>query len=153
MADSEIFGSEMALAFIIAGILLFVIEVFQPGFLVAVPGTVLIALGILMSFDDALGLSPMTLLVIGLVVGLGSLYGTMTLYQSLAPPDTPSEMSIEIAIGKSGIVTRDVVANEMSGKAKIGREEYRATAELDIVKGTKIKVTHAEGITLTVVPE
>ena len=153
MADETFVSSEIALAFIIIGILLFVVEVFQPGFLVAVPGTVLIALGILMSFDDALGLSPMFLLIIGLVVGLGSLYGTMTLYQSLAPPDTPSEMSIEITIGKSGTVTRDVVANEMFGKAKIGREEFRATAEIDIAKGTKVKVTHAEGITLTVVPE
>ena len=153
MAD-ELFGSsELALAFIIIGVLLFVVEVFQPGFLIAVPGTVFIVLGILMSFDDALGLSSGTLLVIGLVVGLGSLYGTMTMYQSLAPPDTPSEMSIESMIGKSGIVTRDVTANEMSGKAKIGREEFRATSESDIPKGTKVNVTHAEGITLTVVPE
>ena len=153
MAD-ELFGSsELALAFIIIGVLLFVVEVFQPGFLIAVPGTVFIVLGILMSFDDALGLSSGTLLVIGLVVGLGSLYGTMTMYQSLAPPDTPSEMSIESMIGKSGIVTRDVKANEMSGKAKIGREEFRATSESDILKDTKVKVTHAEGITLTVVPE
>ena len=153
MAD-EVFGSsEMALAFIIIGILLFIIEVFQPGFLIAVPGTVFIVLGILMSFDDVFGLSPFTLLIIGLVVGLGSLYGTMRMYQSLAPPDTPSEMSIENTIGKSGIVTKDVVANEMFGKAKVGREEFRATAEADIASGTKIKVTHAEGITLTVVPE
>ena len=153
MAD-ELFGSsELALAFIIIGVRLFVVEVFQPGFLIAVPGTVFIVLGILMSFDDALGLSSGTLLVIGLVVGLGSLYGTMTMYQSLAPPDTPSEMSIESMIGKSGIVTRDVTANEMSGKAKIGREEFRATSESDIPKDTKVKVTHAEGITLTVVPE
>ena len=106
-----------------------------------------------MSFDDVFGLSPFTLLIIGLVVGLGSLYGTMRMYQSLAPPDTPSEMSIENTIGKSGIVTKDVVANEMFGKAKVGREEFRATAEADIASGTKIKVTHAEGITLTVVPE
>ena len=153
MAD-EVFGSsEMALAFIIIGILLFIIEVFQPGFLIAVPGTVFIVLGILMSFDDVFGLSPFTLLIIGLVVGLGSLYGTMRMYQSLAPPDTPSEMSIENTIGKSGIVTKDVVANEMFGKAKVGREEFRATAEADIATGTKVKVTHAEGITLTVVPE
>ena len=153
MAD-EVFGSsEMALAFIIIGILLFIIEVFQPGFLIAVPGTVFIVLGILMSFDDVFGLSPFTLLIIGLVVGLGSLYGTMRMYQSLAPPDTPSEMSIENTIGKSGIVTKDVVANEMFGKAKVGREEFRATAEADIASGTKIKVTHAEGITLTVVPQ
>ncbi len=153
MAD-EVFGSsEMALAFIIIGILLFIIEVFQPGFLIAVPGTVFIVLGILMSFDDVFGLSPFALLIIGLVVGLGSLYGTMRMYQSLAPPDTPSEMSIESMIGSSGVVTKDVVANEMFGKAKVGREEFRATAESDIAAGTKVKVTHAEGITLTVVPE
>ena len=153
MAD-EVFGSsEMALAFIIVGILLFIIEVFQPGFLIAVPGTVFIVLGILMSFDDVFGLSPFTLLIIGLIVGLGSLYGTMRMYQSLAPPDTPSEMSIENTIGKSAIVTKDVVANEMFGKAKVGREEFRATAEADIASGTKVKVTHAEGITVTVVPE
>ena len=44
-------------------------------------------------------------------------------------------------------------ATEMFGKAKVGREEFRATAESDIAAGTKVKVTHAEGITLTVVPE
>ena len=153
MADETFVSSEIALAFIIIGILLFVVEVFQPGFLVAVPGTVFIVLGILMSFDDALGLSPFMLLVIGLIVGGGSLYGTMTMYQSLAPPDTPSEMSIESMIGKSAIVTKDVVANEISGKAKVGREEFRATADHAIPEGTKVKVTHAEGITLTVVPE
>ena len=153
MADETFVSSEIALAFIIIGILLFVVEVFQPGFLVAVPGTVFIVLGILMSFDDALGLSPFMLLVIGLVVGGGSLYGTMTMYQSLAPPDTPSEMSIESMIGKSAIVTKDVVPNEISGKAKVGREEFRATADKAIPEGTKVKVTHAEGITLTVVPE
>ena len=153
MADETFVSSEIALAFIIIGILLFVVEVFQPGFLVAVPGTVFIVLGILMSFDDALGLSPFMLLIIGLVVGGGSLWGTMAMYQSLAPPDTPSEMSIESMIGKSAVVTRDVVANEISGKAKVGREEFRATADTAIPEGTKVKVTHAEGITLTVVPE
>ena len=152
MADESFGSDEIAFAFIIVGILLFVVEVFQPGFLIAVPGTVFIVLGVLMSFDSALGLSSGALLVIGLVVGLGSLYATMTMYQSLAPPDTPSEMSIESMIGKSGVVTKDVVANEI-GKAKVGREEFRATAEADIVTGTKVKVTHAEGITLTVVPE
>ena len=153
MADETFVSSEIALAFIIIGILLFVVEVFQPGFLVAVPGTVFIVLGILMSFDDALGLSPFMLLIIGLVVGGGSLWGTMVTYQSLAPPDTPSEMSIESMIGKSAVVTKDVVANEISGKAKVGREEFRATADTAIPEGTKVKVTHAEGITLTVVPE
>ena len=107
MADELLGSSEIGLAFIIVGILLFIIEVFQPGFLIAVPGTVFIVLGVLMSFNLDLGL---WILPIGLVVGLGSLFGTMRLYQSLAPPDTPSEMSIESVIGKSGIVTEDVQA-------------------------------------------
>ena len=150
MADELLGSSEIGLAFIIVGVLLFIVEVFQPGFLIAVPGTVFIVLGVLMSFNLNLGL---WILPIGLVVGLGSLYGTMRLYQSLAPPDTPSEMSIQSTIGKSGIVTRDVKANEMSGKARIGREEFRATSESNIHKGTKVKVTNAEGITVTVIPE
>ena len=77
----------------------------------------------------------------------------MKLYQSVAPPDTPSEMSIESTIGKSGIVTKEVEANTMNGKARIGREEFRATSDSNIPKGTKVKVTNAEGITVTVIPE
>jgi membrane-bound ClpP family serine protease len=142
--------SELGLSFIIVGVLLFLIEVFQPGFLIAVPGTVFIALGILLSFNIVDGL---VLLPIGLAVGLGSLYGTMMLYQSLAPPDTPSEMSIETLVGKSGVVTKDIEANTMNGKVRIGREEVRATSDADIAKGMKVKVTNAEGITVTVTPE
>ena len=148
MAD-ELFGSELGLAFVIVGVLLFVVEVFQPGFLIAVPATVFIALGVLLSFNIVDGL---LLLPIGLAVGLGSLYGTMMLYQSLAPPDTPSEMSIEGKIGEKGIVTKEVVANDRSGKIKIGMEEVRATSDQNISVGTKVKVTDAEGITLTVMP-
>ena len=151
--DILIDSGEIGLAFIIVGVLLFVIEVFQPGFLIAVPGTVFIVLGLLMSFNEALELSAFSLVAIGLVVGLGSLYGTMRMYQSLAPPDTPSEMSIEVMVGKSGIVTKEVVANEMTGKVKVGREEFRATADIAIPSGKKVKVTHAAGITLTVVLE
>ncbi len=150
MADELLDGSELGLAFIIVGVLLFVIEVFQPGFLIAVPGTVFIVLGVLMSFDVVTGF---WLLPIGLAVGLSSLYGTMRLYQSLAPPDTPSEMSIETKVGEKGIVSKKVIANEKSGKVKVKTEEFRATSEADIEEGTKVKVTHAEGITLTVVPE
>ena len=148
MAD-ELFGSELGLAFVIVGVLLFVVEVFQPGFLIAVPATVFIALGVLLSFNIVDGL---LLLPIGLAVGLGSLYGTMMLYQSLAPPDTPSEMSIEGKIGEKGFVTKEVVANDRSGKIKIGMEEVRATSDQNIPVGTKVEVTDGEGITVTVIP-
>jgi len=62
-------------------------------------------------------------------------------------------MSIETKVGEKGIVSKKVIANEKSGKVKVKTEEFRATSEADIEEGTKVKVTHAEGITLTVVPE
>ncbi len=77
----------------------------------------------------------------------------MRFYQSLAPPDTPSEMSIETKVGSTAVVTKKVIANEKIGKVKIKTEEFRATSEQDIEEGTKVKVIHAEGITLTVVVE
>ena len=148
MAD-ELFGSELGLAFIIVGVLLFVVEVFPMGFLIAVPATVFIALGILLSFNVVDGL---LLLPIGLAVGLGSLYGTMMLYRVSSTTDTPSEMSIERKVGEKGIVTKEVVANDRSGKVKINMEEFRATSDQNISVGTKVKVTDAEGITVTVMP-
>jgi len=150
----ELLGTEIGLAFIIIGILLFLVEATMPGFLVAVPGTVLIALGILMSFDIVTGI---WLLPIGLVVGLGSLYGTVKFYQTFAPPDTPSEMSIESYVGKIGKVTKAVSPDTASGKVRVDREEMRAitcdSCNSDIAVGTSVKVVSAEGITLTVKPK
>ena len=150
----ELLGTEIGLAFIIIGILLFLVEATMPGFLVAVPGTVLIALGILMSFDIV---TCIWLLPIGLVVGLGSLYGTVKFYQTFAPPDTPSEMSIESYVGKTGKVTKAVSPDTAAGKVRIDREEMRAIAcdscNSDIAVGTSIEVVSAEGITLTVEPK
>ena len=61
-------------------------------------------------------------------------------------------MSIEGKIGEEGIVTKEVVANDRSGKVKISMEEIRATSDQNIPVGTKVKVTDAEGITVTVMP-
>lgn len=150
----ELLGTEIGLAFIIIGILLFLVEATMPGFLVAVPGTVLIALGILMSFDIVTGI---WLLPIGLVVGLGSLYGTVKFYQTFATPDTPSEMSIESYVGKTGKVTKAVSPDTASGKVRVDREEMRAitcdSCNSDIAVGTSVEVVSAEGITLTVKPK
>ena len=150
----ELLEGEIGLAFIIIGILLFLVEATMPGFLVAVPGTVLIALGILMSFEIVTGI---WLLPIGLVVGLGSLYGTVKFYQTFAPPDTPSEMSIESYVGKTGKVTKAVSPDTASGKIRVDREEMRAitcdSCNSDIAVGTSVEVVSAEGITLTVKPK
>ena len=157
----ELLGDQIGLIFIIMGILLFAVEVWMPGFLVAVPGTVLIALGILMSFEIVTGI---WLLPVGLVVGLGSLYGTIKFYQTFASPDTPSEMSIKSFVGTTGVVTK-AISPDSYGKIKVDRarkatlnvEEMRAitcdSCNSDIAVGTSVEVVSAEGITLTVKPK
>jgi|TARA_B100001079_G_C16226713_1_gene432760 membrane protein implicated in regulation of membrane protease activity len=160
MAD-ELLDNEIGLVFIIIGILLFAVEAVMPGFMVAVPGTVLIALGILMSFEIVTGV---WLLPVGLVVGLGSLYGTIKFYQTFASPDTPSEMSIKSFIGMTGKVTKAILPDSY-GKVKVDRarkatlnvQEMRAimcdACNSDIAVGTIVEVVSAEGITLTVKPK
>ena len=144
----ELLGTEIGLAFIIIGILLFLVEATMPGFLVAVPATVLISLGILMSF----GLDGWLLLPVGLAVGLGSFYGTMRFYQSFASPDTPSEMSIESYVGMIGHVTKEISSSSY-GKVRIDREEMRAASDSNLEVGVRVEVVSAEGITLTVEPK
>ena len=146
MAEETV-GTELGLAFVIIGILLFLVEAYMPGFLVAVPGTVLIALGILISFDIVNGF---WLLPIGLVVGAGSLYGTMRFYQSFATPDSPSEMSIESYVGMEGKVTKEMSSESLYGKVRIDREEHRATSDSNLNVGDIVEVISAEGITLVV---
>ena len=143
----ELLGTEIGLAFIIIGILLFLVEATMPGFLIAVPA-VLIALGILMSF----GLDGWLLLPVGLAVGLGSFYGTMRFYQSFASPDTPSEMSIESYVGMIGHVTKEI-SQSSYGKVRIDREEMRAASDSNLEVGARVEVVSAEGITLTVEPK
>tara|TARA_B100001123_G_scaffold399629_1_gene484774 strand:+ start:29 stop:481 length:453 start_codon:yes stop_codon:yes gene_type:complete len=146
MAEETV-GTELGLAFVIIGILLFLVEAYMPGFLVAVPGTVLIALGILISFEIVNGF---WLLPIGLVVGAGSLYGTMRFYQSFATPDSPSEMSIESYVGMEGKVTKEMSSESLYGKVRIDREEHRATSDSNLNVGDIVEVISAEGITLVV---
>ena len=160
MADIE-WGDEIGLVFIIVGIVLFAVEALQPGFMVAVPGSVLITLGILMSFEIVTGI---WLLPVGLVVGLGSLYGTIKFYQTFASPDTPSGMSIKSFVGMTGVVTK-AISPDSYGKVKVDRarkatlnvDEMRAitcdSCNSDIAVGTSVEVVSAEGITLAVKPK
>ena len=88
-------GESLGYGFILLGILLFVIETFQPGFLLAVPATVLLVLGLLMIVAPDIVNSWMALPIV-LVVGGVTFYFTLKFYQSLAPPDSPPTGSLRV---------------------------------------------------------
>ncbi|MDP7474082.1 uncharacterized protein METZ01_LOCUS142214 [marine metagenome] len=142
-------GAELGYAFIVLGILLFVIETFQPGFLLAVPATVLLVLGLLMVVAPSIVDGWMALPII-LIVGCVTFYFTLQFYQSLAPPDSPPTGSMEVHIGKEGKIIRAVVAGTIEGKIKLGTQEFRANSNIDIPEGNRVRVTGADGIHLVV---
>ena len=142
-------GESLGYGFILLGILLFVIETFQPGFLLAVPATVLLVLGLLMIVAPGI-VNDWKVLPIILVVGGVTFYFTLKFYQSLAPPDSPPTVSLRVYLGKEGKVTRAVVAGTIEGKIRLGTQEFRADSSTDVPEGSLVSVTDVDGIHLVV---
>jgi len=144
-------GASLGYAFILLGILLFVIETFQPGFLLAVPATVLLVLGLLLIVAPDIVNSWMALPII-LVVGCVTFYFTLKFYQSLAPPDSPPIGSLRVHIGKEAKVVKAVVPGTIKGKVRLGTIEFRASSSTDISEGSLVKVIDVDGIHFVVEP-
>ena len=144
-------GASLGYAFILLGILLFVIETFQPGFLLAVPATVLLVLGLLMIVAPGIVNGWMALPII-LIVGGVTFYFTLKFYQSLAPPDSPPIGSLRVHIGKEAKVVKAVVPGTIKGKVRLGTIEFRASSSTDISEGSLVKVIDVDGIHFVVEP-
>ena len=142
-------GASLGYAFIVLGILLFVFETFQPGFLLAVPATVLLVLGLLLIVAPSIVNSWIVLPII-LIVGGVTFYFTLKFYQSLAPPDSPPIGSLRVHIGKEAKVVKAVVPGTIKGKVRLGNIEFRASSSTDISEGSLVKVIAVDGIHLIV---
>ncbi len=139
----------IALGFIITGIIMLLAETAAPGFFIAVPGTVLIVLGLLgLAFEDFLVTvwSP----VVALIVCVPTILFVMFAYQRLAPPAPPETTVGSSLIGKIGIVTAEVKPDSIKGKVKIKNDMWSATANEIIPIGKKVVVVKSEGVHVTV---
>ncbi len=141
----------LALSFVVLGIILLLLEVSAPGFFIAVPATVLIMLGLLgLAIDDFFTSiwSP----IIALVVGIPATLLVIRLYGSLAPPQPPAAAVAASLIGRTGVVTRQVVPDTLQGKVQVDYETWSATAEEIIPEGVKVEVLGSEGVHVIVKP-
>jgi len=140
------------IALIVLGFFLLFVEATMPGFLIAVPATVLLVFGLILMVDDTIMEGPEGVILL-LVVGIATLVGTLKFYQSLAPPVDPATGGIISHIGKTGKIVKAVNSDDFSGKVKIGVEKVRAISkEGKINVGTEVEIVDAEGIHVTVVP-
>jgi len=132
-------------------------EVFSPGFFLAVPGTVLIILGLLMMlgvdiFANGIGI------ITGIVSALVASIVTVWAYSRLTPGNQkPHSTSQDTLIGMHGIVTVPVIPTDISGKVRINGQEWSARTipddeVLTLLPGTTVVVVSAQGVHVVVKP-
>jgi membrane protein implicated in regulation of membrane protease activity len=138
-------GTELALAFVIIGILMLLTEAVSPGSFIIIPATVLLVLGgIGLVYPDWLltWYAPLT----AVIMVAPMTYITIKMYQKLAPPAPPETTVATSLVGLKGVVETEVVPNTMKGKVRIANDTWSATSDKVIPAGTRIVVKSSEGV-------
>ena len=146
MAEVELWISTTA---IIVGLALILLEVVNPGFFIAVPGTVLAGFGFasLIAPDLFFGAGEAWAIPI---FGIPATLFTMWAYKRMAPPDEPPlTLSEDSLPGHTGTVERDIPEGD-AGRVRIEGQSIRAVADEPLAAGTKITVVSVDGLTVKV---
>ncbi len=133
---------------VIIGLGLLIVEASQPGFFVAVPGTILIVLGAvtLLIPEIAQDYAPVIIVVTAVVSSII----IITFYHKMAPGQKPLSTSMDNLAGKEGVVARKVTPGSISGKVEIDNQMWSATADSIIEEGTKVIIISSEGVHIKV---
>lgn len=138
-------GTELALAFVIIGILMLLAEAASPGSFILVPATVLLILGgVGLVFPEWLftWYAPLT----AVVVIIPMFFITIKMYQKLAPPAPPETTVATSLVGQKGVVEREVEPGNVKGKVRIANDTWSATSITRIAVGKKVVVRASEGV-------
>lgn len=137
--------AEVAIALVLAGVVLLVIEAISPGAFLLVPATILIIIGILGLVFPGLLFSYWSP-IIAVVLFVPMTYVTIKLYQRLAPPAPPQTTVAMSLVGQKGVVTKTVQPNTLTGKVRIDHDTWSATSSHEIAEGKKVIVKSSEGV-------
>ena len=128
------------------GVILLLVEAFNPGFFLAVPGTTLIIIGaVSLLFPEIF--SSTWIILIGIVTALVAAGGSVWLYSRITPDKAPSTISQDSLTGKTGMVTATVEEDSIKGKVVIGNVDWSAqSADGSIAVGKKVRVVKSIGV-------
>lgn len=143
-----------AIAFLMLGIFLIVVELWMPGYFIAVPGGALFFMG-------AIGLAAPSLMfesawswllwpVAAIIATAINLYA----YKRWAPAaKAPLTMGTDSLPGEMGTVVHDVTpGHHGKGKVRIRGAVWSARSDVPIAKGETAKVVRVEGVYVVVEP-
>ncbi len=143
-------GIALGWILIVLGAVLLLVEVYQPGFFIAVPATVLIILGILLLLGVDI-LSSVWGLILGVIAAIGAALVTVWAYGRLTPDRMPTTISRDSLAGREGMVVRTVDEETLAGKVMIGSSEWSARSESGTIPaGKRVIVLRSEGVHIVV---
>ncbi|MDV2481475.1 NfeD family protein [Methanoculleus sp. Wushi-C6] len=144
-------GIALGWILIVVGAVLLLVEVYEPGFFIAVPATVLIILGILLLLGVDILSSPAGLIV-GVVAALGAALITVWFYGRLTPgAEPPRTLSRDSLVGLEGTVVVPVDPETLKGKVRLMSTEWSARSESgEIPAGKRVIVVRSEGVHVVV---
>ena len=144
-------GIALGWVLIVIGAVLLLIEVYQPGYFIAVPATVLIILGVLLLLGVDILSSP-TGLIVGVLAAIAAASVTVWFYSRLTPgKEPPRTLSRDSLVGLEGTVVVPVNPETLAGKVRLGSMEWSARSESgEIPVGRKVIVVRSEGVHVVV---
>jgi inner membrane protein len=145
-------NDSIGLVLVIVGIALFAFELVHPGALLIIPGSILLMAGLLylllpnILLDSYLG--PVLIIIAAIV---GTLV-EIPYYRWVAPIHRPMSTTSGGLVGEEAVVTVPIEPNNLRGKVKVRSEIWSARADRPIPVGTRVRVVHGEGVSVTVQP-
>ena len=142
----------IGISLVIVGIVLLAFELIHPGALLLIPGSILLVAGFLYLFlpnvllDSYIG--PILIIVVAIVAALIEI----PYYRWVAPNHWPLSTTSGGLVGAEAIVTVPIVPNTLKGKVRVRSEVWSARASVPIPEGTRVRVVHGEGVSVTVEP-
>ncbi len=148
MAVNDFIG----ITLVVVGIGLFAVELIHPGALLLIPGSILLAAGFLYLFLPNVLLDSYVGPIFVVVAAIVGAMVEIPYYRWVAPVHRPMSTTSAGLVGSEGIVIAPVVPNTLKGKVRVNSEIWSARANQEIPAGTRVRVIHGEGVSITVQP-
>jgi len=139
----------LALAFVITGVLMLIVEYAEPKSYLVIPGIGMLVLGALVLIDPSL-LDEWWSIIIFVTVLILMLFAAIKFYQMLAPSEQTEALVVVSKVGKVGTVTDEILPNETTGEVRFDDCTKDATAFTKIAAGTQVVVLEDSGTNVVV---
>ena len=145
-------GLSVGLILIIGGLILIAVEFVHPGAFLLIPGSVVLAGGLMYLFAYPLLTTTIYGPLIVAAVAVVAVFATLPYYRRIGAIHRPMSTTPDSLTGETGVVVAAVVPDTMQGKVRLQSEIWSARSDRPIPIGTRIRVRGGQGVSVWVEP-